>query len=70
MFVSQDQFFDVERGIASGKFHIHTPLIQMTKAEIIRRGLQLEVDFGLTTSCYDPSPGGAPCGRLSAIPTC
>jgi len=45
---------------------IHTPLIQMTKADIIRRGLQLGVDFGLTTSCYDPSPDGRACGHCDA----
>src|SRR5207248_6188447 len=43
------------------KLRIHAPLIHMTKAEIIRRGLELGVDYGLTTSCYDPSPQGAPC---------
>lgn len=44
------------------RLKIHTPLIQMTKAEIIRRGLDLGVDYGLTSSCYDPSPVGVPCG--------
>lgn len=48
------------------KLRIHTPLILMTKAEIIRSGLELGVDYGLTTSCYDPSPRGAPCGRCDA----
>jgi len=41
---------------------IHTPLISLTKAEIIRKGLALGVDYGLTSSCYDPSPTGLPCG--------
>jgi 7-cyano-7-deazaguanine synthase len=41
---------------------IHTPLIAMTKADIIRRGLRLGVDYGLTSSCYDPAADGAPCG--------
>ena len=41
---------------------IHTPLITLSKAEIIRTGLALGVDYGLTISCYDPSPGGIPCG--------
>ena len=41
---------------------IHTPLIQMTKAEIIRQGLALGVDYSLTSSCYDPSPSGEACG--------
>jgi 7-cyano-7-deazaguanine synthase len=45
---------------------IHTPLIHLTKAQIIQRGLQLCVDYGLTTSCYDPSPGGEACGRCDA----
>jgi 7-cyano-7-deazaguanine synthase len=41
---------------------IHTPLIALTKAEIIRKGIKLGVDYGLTSSCYDPSPTGQPCG--------
>jgi 7-cyano-7-deazaguanine synthase len=41
---------------------IHTPLISLSKAEIIRKGLELGVDYGLTSSCYDPSPTGLPCG--------
>jgi len=45
---------------------IHTPLIAMTKAEIIRRGIELGVDYGLTSSCYDPSPGGEPCGECDS----
>lgn len=45
---------------------IHTPLIHLTKAQIIQRGLQLGVDYGLTTSCYDPLPGGVACGRCDA----
>lgn len=46
---------------------IHTPLIAMTKADIVRRGLELGVDFGMTTSCYDPHPTtGAPCGRCDS----
>ena len=40
---------------------IHTPLIAMSKADIIRRGLELGVDYGLTHSCYDPAPDGSPC---------
>jgi 7-cyano-7-deazaguanine synthase len=48
------------------KMRIHTPLIQMTKAQIIRRGLELGVDYGLTTSCYDPTPDGKACGRCDA----
>lgn len=48
------------------KFTLHTPLIKMTKAEIIRRGAELGVDFGLTHSCYDPASDGRPCGRCDA----
>ena len=46
----------------SGRFTIHTPLIHLTKAEIIRQGLSLGVDYGLTHSCYDPTPDGIACG--------
>lgn len=45
---------------------VHTPLMQMTKREIIQLGLSLGVDYGMTTSCYDPSPDGAACGRCDA----
>ena len=44
------------------KLKIHTPLIRMTKAQIIKTGLKLGVDFGITHSCYDPRPNGKPCG--------
>jgi 7-cyano-7-deazaguanine synthase len=45
---------------------VHAPLIEMTKAEIIRRGTQLGVDYGLTHTCYDPTDQGTPCGRCDA----
>ena len=45
---------------------IHTPLIQLTKAQIIQRGLELGVDYALTVTCYDPSPGGEACGQCDA----
>jgi hypothetical protein len=45
---------------------IHTPLIRLTKAEIIRRGLELGVDFTMTVTCYDPSPLGEACGTCDA----
>ncbi|HEV2325915.1 MAG TPA: 7-cyano-7-deazaguanine synthase QueC [Terracidiphilus sp.] len=48
------------------KLKIHTPLIAMTKAQIIRRGMELGVDYGLTSSCYDPSPSGEPCGECDS----
>ncbi len=44
------------------RFKIHTPLIRMTKAEIIKRGHALGVDFGLTWSCYEPTADGRACG--------
>ncbi len=49
-----------------GRFRVHTPLIRMTKSEIIREGTRLGVDFGLTHSCYDPSADGVACGRCDA----
>ena len=45
---------------------IHTPLIALSKAEIIRRGIELGVDYGLTSSCYDPAPTGEPCGQCDS----
>ena len=53
-------------GVSGKKFHIHTPLINMTKAEIIKSGTKLGVDYGLTFSCYDPQGTGAPCGHCDA----
>ncbi len=49
-----------------GRFRIHTPLIQLSKADIIRLGASLGVDFGLTHSCYDPALDGAACGRCDS----
>lgn len=48
------------------KFRIQTPLIRMTKAEIIRRGTELGVDYGMTHSCYAPNPLRVACGRCDA----
>ena len=48
------------------KLTIHAPLIRMTKAEIVTTGLELGVDFSLTSSCYDPSPDGEPCGACDS----
>jgi 7-cyano-7-deazaguanine synthase len=45
---------------------IHTPLIALSKAEIIRKGIELGVDFALTSSCYDPSASGVPCGQCDS----
>jgi 7-cyano-7-deazaguanine synthase len=49
-----------------GRFSVHAPLVQMSKADIIRLGLSLGVDYGLTHSCYDPAPDGAACGRCDS----
>ncbi len=48
------------------RLRIHTPLIALSKADIIRRGLALGVDYGLTSSCYDPGPDGRPCGACDS----
>ena len=48
------------------KLKIHTPLIALSKADIIRRGQQLGVDYSLTSSCYDPLPAGRPCGACDS----
>jgi 7-cyano-7-deazaguanine synthase len=53
-------------GVEGAKFRVHAPLIQMTKADIIRRGLELGVDLSLTHSCYDPSPEGRACGHCDS----
>ena len=53
-------------GVNGRKLTIHTPLINLTKAEIIQRGLDLGVDYAKTTSCYDPAPDGRACGRCDS----
>jgi len=53
-------------GVEGRRMSIHAPLIAMSKAEIIARGLELGVDFGMTLSCYDPADDGASCGRCDA----
>ncbi len=53
-------------GVSCDWFHIHAPLIEMTKAEIVRKGTELGVDFSLTHSCYDPAPDGAACGECDS----
>src|SRR5215213_7865551 len=54
------------RGVEGKSLTIHTPLIDLTKAQIIQRGLDLGVDYGLTLSCYDPSDAGESCGDCDA----
>ena len=49
-----------------GKYKIHTPLINLTKSEIIQKGLKLNVDYSITSSCYDPHKNGNPCGNCDA----
>lgn len=53
-------------GVEGCRFRIHVPLIRLTKAEIIRKGLSLGVDYGLTHSCYDPSAEGRSCGECDS----
>ena len=49
-----------------GRFQIHAPLIDLTKARIIQAGTALGVDYGMTHSCYDPSPEGLACGSCDS----
>jgi 7-cyano-7-deazaguanine synthase len=53
-------------GVSGHPFRIHAPLQSMTKADIVRAGLALGLDYGLTHSCYDPGPAGRPCGRCDS----
>jgi 7-cyano-7-deazaguanine synthase len=53
-------------GVEGGRFQIHTPLMALSKADIIRRGLAMGLDYGLTHSCYDPDPAGHPCGHCDS----
>ncbi|MGI8482385.1 MAG: 7-cyano-7-deazaguanine synthase, partial [Chthoniobacterales bacterium] len=53
-------------GIEGHPFRIHAPLLTMSKADIIRKGLSLGVDFSFTHSCYDPPSDGAACGECDS----
>jgi 7-cyano-7-deazaguanine synthase len=53
-------------GVEGARLKIHAPLISLTKAEIIATGLTFGVDYGLTSSCYDPGRNGEPCGRCDS----
>ena len=53
-------------GIEGAELTIHTPLIDLTKQAIVARGLELGVDFAMTSSCYDPASDGAACGHCDA----
>ena len=54
------------QGVGGSAFHIHAPLMTMTKADIVRKGQELGLDYALTHSCYDPDPTGRPCGRCDS----
>lgn len=55
------------KGAVEGRrLTIHTPLIDLTKAQIIQKGVQLGIDYGMTHSCYDPTPAGEACGRCDS----
>jgi 7-cyano-7-deazaguanine synthase len=53
-------------GVEGARFRVHTPLIELSKADIIRRGMALRLDYGLTHSCYDPAASGRPCGHCDS----
>ena len=53
-------------GVEGMRFQIHTPLIKMSKAQIIQKAVELDVDLALTHSCYDPAPDGRACGRCDS----
>jgi 7-cyano-7-deazaguanine synthase len=53
-------------GVEGDRFRIHTPLITLSKRDIVLRGRTLGVDYGLTSTCYDPAPDGTACGRCEA----
>ncbi len=53
-------------GVEGRRFRIHAPLLEMSKAQIVGRGLELGLDYGLTHSCYDPRPDGRPCGHCDS----
>jgi 7-cyano-7-deazaguanine synthase len=54
------------RGVQGARLRVHAPLQHLTKADIIRRGIELGLDYGLTHSCYDPAPDGTACGRCDS----
>ena len=53
-------------GVQGTRFTVHAPLMELSKAQIIRRGLALGVDYALTHSCYDPAPDGGACGHCDS----
>ncbi len=55
-----------KQGVEGHALRILAPLLTLSKADIVRRGMSLGLDYGLTLSCYDPGPGGAPCGHCDS----
>jgi len=55
-----------QAGVEGTRFTVHAPLIELPKADIIRKGLQLGLDYGNTVSCYQPNDAGAACGRCDS----
>jgi 7-cyano-7-deazaguanine synthase len=55
-----------KRAVGGHRLRVHTPLIDITKGETVRRGLELGVDYSLTRSCYDPSVTGEACGHCDS----
>jgi 7-cyano-7-deazaguanine synthase len=53
-------------GVEGARLTIHTPLLRLTKAQIVALGVELGLDYGITSTCYDPTPDGAACGRCEA----
>src|SRR4029079_13153337 len=53
-------------GVEGRPLRVYAPLLTLSKAAIIRLGLELGVDYGLTHSCYDPRPDGSPCGHCDS----
>ena len=53
-------------GVEGAPFRVRTPLLNLSKAEIVKRGMALGLRYELTTSCYDPLPGGQPCGHCDS----
>ena len=53
-------------GVEGSPTRLHAPLLRMSKADIVRRGATLGLDYGLTVTCYDPEPGDRPCGRCDS----
>ena len=53
-------------GVEGARIQIHAPLIKMSKADIVRKAVELDIDLALTHSCYDPSPNGRACGKCDS----